>query len=191
MGILVATDVAARGLDLPKILFVLHYDVARSPQVYVHRSGRTARAGQSGLALSIVAPEDTDHHKDVCSMLQVRTLPLLRGMDLGTVPVVRERVKLAKKIFLQTFLSSQNTKQQSWLENTAKDAGLAIDEALQREMSHELDSATGSRRRRDEAKVKKTLEADRAQLRALLHEPYQEHLRVNPRQKRAFIVVAK
>ena len=42
-GILVATDVAARGLDISKIEYVIHYDIARSPQVYVHRSGRTAR----------------------------------------------------------------------------------------------------------------------------------------------------
>ena len=191
VGILVATDVAARGLDLPKIQFVVHYDVARSPQVYIHRSGRTARAGQTGVAVSIVAPEDTDHHKDVCGMLQLKALPLLKGMDLSTVPVVRERVKLAKKIFLQTFLSSQNTKQQSWLQNTAKEAGLAIDDMLQREMSSELDTATGSRQQRDEGKARRALEADRARLKALLHEPYQEHMRVNPRQKRAFIVVAK
>ena len=191
VGILVATDVAARGLDLPKIQYVMHYDIARSPQVYIHRSGRTARAGQSGVALSIVAPEDTDHHKDVCTLLQVKALPLLRGMDLSTVPVIRERVKLAKKIFLQSFLASQNTKEKSWLENTAKEAGLAIDDTMLREISHELDNSTGARRVRDEGKVQKTLQIDRAKLRALLNEPYQEDMRINPRKKRAFIVVAK
>ena len=47
-GVLVATDVAARGLDISKIQYVIHYDIARSPQVYIHRSGRTARAGEPG-----------------------------------------------------------------------------------------------------------------------------------------------
>ncbi len=47
-GVLVATDVAARGLDISKIQYVIHYDIARSPQVYIHRSGRTARAGEAG-----------------------------------------------------------------------------------------------------------------------------------------------
>jgi ATP-dependent RNA helicase DDX24/MAK5 len=191
VGILVATDVAARGLDLPKIQFVLHYDIARSPQVYIHRSGRTARAGQSGVALSVVAPEDSDHHRDVCALLQKKALPLLRGVDLGSVPLVRERVKLAKKIFLASFLAAQSTKQQSWLEHTAKEAGLAVDDRLLLELSQELDTTTGARRVRDEQRVQRALQADRAQLRALLGEPYQEDLRVNPRQKRALIVVAK
>ena len=57
-GVLVATDVAARGLDLPRVSHVIHYDIARSPQTYVHRSGRTARAGNPGSAISLVSPED-------------------------------------------------------------------------------------------------------------------------------------
>jgi ATP-dependent RNA helicase DDX24/MAK5 len=191
LGVLVATDVAARGLDLPAVQLVLHYDVARSPQVYIHRSGRTARAGAKGVALSVVAPEDTDHHRDVCGVLKVKTLSLLRGMDLGSVPLVRERVRLAKKIFLQSFLASQSSKQLSWLETTAREAGLAVDERLEREMRSELDTTTGGRVDRDEQKVKRTLEGDRAKLRGLLAEPYQEDLRANPRHKRAFIVVAK
>ena len=48
---------------------MIHYDVARSPQLYIHRSGRTARAGAAGTAVSLVAPEDALHHAAICQAL--------------------------------------------------------------------------------------------------------------------------
>ncbi|HEY9868093.1 MAG TPA: DEAD/DEAH box helicase [Candidatus Obscuribacterales bacterium] len=55
--VLVATDVAARGLDIPHISHVVNYDLPESPEDYVHRIGRTGRAGRSGMALSFVSEE--------------------------------------------------------------------------------------------------------------------------------------
>ncbi len=56
--ILVATDVAARGLDISNLPLVINYDVPNSPEDYVHRIGRTGRAGLSGVAVSLVSPEE-------------------------------------------------------------------------------------------------------------------------------------
>lgn len=56
--VLVATDVAARGLDIDDISHVFNYDLPTDPEVYVHRVGRTGRAGKSGLALSLVTPAE-------------------------------------------------------------------------------------------------------------------------------------
>jgi superfamily II DNA/RNA helicase len=53
VGVLVATDVAARGLDIEGVDVVLHYDPAEDPKAYLHRSGRTARAGESGIAVTL------------------------------------------------------------------------------------------------------------------------------------------
>lgn len=57
-SILVATDVAARGLDVAALPAVINYDLPRDPEVYVHRIGRTARAGEAGLALSLLTPRE-------------------------------------------------------------------------------------------------------------------------------------
>ena len=50
-GFLIATDVAARGLDIPNVEHVVHYQVPRTSESYIHRSGRTARATKQGLSL--------------------------------------------------------------------------------------------------------------------------------------------
>lgn len=56
--LLVATDVAARGLDVPGISHVINYDLPKNPEDYVHRIGRTGRAGASGIAVSLASPRD-------------------------------------------------------------------------------------------------------------------------------------
>ena len=57
-GILVATDIAARGLDVAAVSHVINYDVPQNPEDYVHRIGRTGRAQASGIALTLAAPEE-------------------------------------------------------------------------------------------------------------------------------------
>jgi ATP-independent RNA helicase DbpA len=57
-SVLVATDVAARGIDIADLSMVVNYDVPRDPEIYIHRVGRTGRAGKSGLALSIYSDSE-------------------------------------------------------------------------------------------------------------------------------------
>ena len=60
INILIATDVAARGIDVPDITHVINYDLPRSADIYVHRIGRTARGGKKGTAISLVEAHDID-----------------------------------------------------------------------------------------------------------------------------------
>lgn len=59
--VLVATDIAARGLDIVKVALVVNFDLPRSPEDYIHRIGRTARAGETGIAISFITAENRDH----------------------------------------------------------------------------------------------------------------------------------
>jgi ATP-dependent RNA helicase RhlE len=67
--ILVATDVAARGLDISHVAHVINYDLPNDPEDYIHRIGRTARAGAVGKALSFVIPEEKDSWKKISRLL--------------------------------------------------------------------------------------------------------------------------
>ena len=68
IDILVATDVAARGLDISWVSHVINYDMPEEPNMYFHRVGRTARAGKKGTSISLVSREDQDVFKRVKSM---------------------------------------------------------------------------------------------------------------------------
>ncbi|GAB5071983.1 ATP-dependent RNA helicase DbpA [Citrobacter sedlakii] len=69
--VLVATDVAARGLDIKSLELVVNYELAWDPEVHVHRIGRTARAGNSGLAISFCAPAEAQRANILSEMLQL------------------------------------------------------------------------------------------------------------------------
>jgi ATP-dependent RNA helicase RhlE len=75
---LVATEVAARGLDIKELPYVVNYELPNVPEDYVHRIGRTARAGSTGKAISLVSPDEASYLKDIKKLLgrDVPTLPL-------------------------------------------------------------------------------------------------------------------
>ncbi len=63
--ILVATDIAARGIDIEKLRHVINYDVPNEPETYVHRIGRSGRAGEEGIAISMVEPEENAYIRSI------------------------------------------------------------------------------------------------------------------------------
>ena len=100
--VLVATDVAARGIDLPQISHVINYDMPRSADVYVHRIGRTARAGASGTAINLVEAHDVAVLAKVERYTQQRLKRrVIEGLEPqhkeAKIPAKRNKKKAAKK----------------------------------------------------------------------------------------------
>ncbi|ADO48267.1 ATP-dependent RNA helicase DbpA [[Enterobacter] lignolyticus] len=83
--VLVATDVAARGLDIKALEMVINYELSWDPEVHVHRIGRTARAGERGLAISLCAPEEAQRANALEEMLNVKLdwQPLPNGVRIA------------------------------------------------------------------------------------------------------------
>ena len=71
ISVLVATDIAARGIDIDNLPFVLNLDLPNIPETYVHRIGRTGRAGNSGIAISFCSQDELPYWKDISRLIKV------------------------------------------------------------------------------------------------------------------------
>lgn len=132
-AVLVATDVAARGLDIPNIDHVAHYHLPRSADTYIHRSGRTARAGKEGVSVMFCSPQEASGpfkklRKLVASSAEsgkfnakadVKLLPI----EYDVVTQLRDRVTLASKLAASTMSNTATRKENSWLKEAAEDLG--------------------------------------------------------------------
>ena len=94
VSVLVATDIAARGLDIEDLPHVVNFDLPQVPEDYIHRIGRTGRAGSSGVALSLVCPEEAWMLVEIEKLLK-RQIP--RVADTGYEPVSLKIVDAPKK----------------------------------------------------------------------------------------------
>ncbi|WP_370046218.1 MULTISPECIES: DEAD/DEAH box helicase [Salipiger] len=78
INVLVATDVAARGIDIPGVAYVVNYDLPEVPDNYVHRIGRTARAGREGEAIAFCAPDEADLLRQIQKLMKI-DIPVASG----------------------------------------------------------------------------------------------------------------
>ncbi len=86
--VLVATDIAARGLDINKLSYVINYDLPRSTDDYIHRVGRTARAGEKGVAISFIGHEDQKHFDLIEKRTRIRVpRESIKGFELIGEPL--------------------------------------------------------------------------------------------------------
>lgn len=134
--VLIATDVAARGLDIPDIDLVIHYQLPRATDIYIHRSGRTARAQKHGRTILFVDPEDKPAYKKILTHLgrnsadgELEDIPDA-VVDSSIIPAIRKRVQLARKIDSSLHSLKNISNSNKWINKMAKDADLDDDEKL-------------------------------------------------------------
>jgi ATP-dependent RNA helicase DeaD len=95
--VLVATDVAARGLDISGVTHVFNFDIPQDPESYVHRIGRTGRAGKTGLAITFVSPRELDHLKVIERITN-------RKIDRTQIPTMTEAMVGQQKLTVERLL---------------------------------------------------------------------------------------
>lgn len=93
LDILVATDVAARGLDISGVTHVYNYDIPQDPDSYVHRIGRTGRAGQNGSSITFVTPNELGYMRTIEQLTKKKMTPLRPPSD---DQALRGQLKIAK-----------------------------------------------------------------------------------------------
>ncbi|RSL74503.1 ATP-dependent RNA helicase MAK5 [Fusarium floridanum] len=179
-SVLIATDVAARGLDIKEVDQVLHYHVPRSADTYIHRSGRTARGESSGVSVILCAPEEVLPTRRLASKVHAeRSSGAKREHFIQTLPVDRKmasrlkpRVDLAKKIADSVLAKEKAHSDDTWLRNAADELGVEYD-------SDDLEAVNasgggrggrGGGRRRKEQVAKGLTKAEMGALRAQLRE---------------------
>lgn len=101
VNVLVATDVAARGIDIDDVTHVINFDAPKTADVYLHRIGRTARAGKKGTAITLVEAHDNELLKKIERYIQepikLRTIDELRPKSKAPKPVTKKKVSQKSK----------------------------------------------------------------------------------------------
>jgi len=114
--LLIATDVAARGLDVEHVSHVVNYDIPQTPEAYVHRIGRTGRAGREGTAVTLVQPREHRLLKNIERVVQQRIEPA----RIPTIADLRSRrVELFRAALRETLLEDNFDQYRSAVESLA------------------------------------------------------------------------
>ena len=128
---LIATDVAARGLDIKGVELVVHYQVPRQADAYVHRCGRTGRANQSGVSVALVTPKERSRY-----LAMLAAMGREKGFRLPPFPVAEEtvreatkRVQLAKRIDAIVHKNEKKRADKAWKKRTAEAMDLGLDDS--------------------------------------------------------------
>ncbi|NWI52224.1 DDX24 helicase, partial [Calyptomena viridis] len=160
--VLLTTDVAARGLDIPNVQHVIHYQVPRTSELYVHRSGRTARAANEGLSLLLIGPDDLINFRKIYKTLgKSEELPFF-PVDSKCMISIKERMNLARQIEKAEFFNSRAKQHNSWLQQAAEALEMDLDDDML--MGKKADE-------QEESQKQKMLKGMKKQLKHMLSQP--------------------
>lgn len=182
-SILVATDVAARGLDIPNVQLVLHYHLPRAADTYVHRSGRTARAGLNGSSILICSPEEVAGVRRLVAKVHAHSAATNAGrqgyyirtldIDRRVVARLKPRATLAKKLADAVQAKEKKGHEDDFLRAAAEELGVDYDsEEFEKEGSGKRGRGSGRKKKEREARelTKGEVASMRAELKELLRQ---------------------
>ncbi|SCU90643.1 LADA_0F05512g1_1 [Lachancea dasiensis] len=183
--VLIASDVAARGLDIPDIKHVLNYHLPRSADVYIHRSGRTARGEKEGVSVMICSPQEAmgplrKLRKVLSSKSSTqqgkkwqKDVPVF-PIEPGILAQLRERSSLANDLADDQLATRSLNKDENWLRKAADDLGIEMDSDGE---SKDIILAKNKLKKQNKQLGKSDVNSLLYQLKELLKQPIRKDLR--------------
>lgn len=168
-SILIATDVAARGLDIKQLDCVIHYQVPKTCESYIHRSGRTARVFQKGVSLTLCEPKEVPFYRRLCSNINGGEDLEIFDVDIDLKNLMKGRVQLAQQCDKLDHRLRETKSNQNWFLKAAKDCEIELDEEDMRQLSGKGKSR--QQNLEDQAKDRRRLNQLHKQLQSLLKKP--------------------
>lgn len=177
-AILVATDVAARGLDINAVDLVVHYHVPRAADTYVHRSGRTARGDRRGVSVMLCGPDEVLPTRRLAGKVHARGSSSKREHMIETLPLdkkivarLKPRADLAKKLADAVLAKEKAHSDDAWLRGAADELGVEYDEdEFDAHASSGFRGGRGGGRKRKDKEAAGLSKAEMGALRAQLRE---------------------
>ncbi|KAI0324312.1 DEAD-domain-containing protein [Cubamyces sp. BRFM 1775] len=167
-AVLLATDIAARGLDIPAVDHVVHYQAPRTADAYVHRNGRTARAMRRGFSLLMCAPDERKVVRALMHSLgrQEEEIPEM-PVELYMLDKLKARLQLAREIDAVQHKVKKENHERNWLKEAAEAMEIELDSDLASDDDGATDAPSKQRRKALAAKTA----ALKAELKAMLAQP--------------------
>lgn len=127
-SLIFATDVASRGLDIPNIDHVVHYQVPRSADIYIHRSGRTARINNKGFSLILCDPrEEAFFLRNFSKIIHKESIAEYSNINSRILKRLKERIRLAQLCDMLEHKLRKNRTEENWFRTTAKACEIEYD----------------------------------------------------------------
>ncbi|KAJ7211287.1 ATP-dependent RNA helicase [Mycena pura] len=155
-SVLLATDIAARGLDIPAVDHVIHYQVPRSADAYVHRNGRTARATLRGFSMLMCAPDERRLVRALLGSLGRQESEIAEmDIELDLLDKLKERVQLARQIETTHHKVKKANHDRKWMKETAE--ALEVDDSDEDKPSNKKRKARDLKNANLKAELKRLL----------------------------------
>uniref|UniRef100_A0A0K0EJ76 RNA helicase n=1 Tax=Strongyloides stercoralis TaxID=6248 RepID=A0A0K0EJ76_STRER len=162
-SILIATDVAARGLDIKGVEHVIHYQVPNTTELYIHRSGRTARAFSHGITVLMVDELCASKYQKIQKSLGRKDeLPIFPIDSEELKEAIRDRVELATESESLLHKVKKTTSKENWFKKAAREADIELDETMidQEDLFNDKDYQIQQRRKNVDRALLRLLKED-------------------------------
>jgi ATP-dependent RNA helicase DDX24/MAK5 len=136
VNFLFCTDVGARGLDIPLVDLVIHYHIPKRTELFIHRSGRTARALKEGTSISLISEKELGLYKKIMKDIGLKEFGL-KTLSVPQIEKYKSLFEFTKNVEREAYNSKKQTREKQWFQKMARDCDLLLDDDEDSETNHE------------------------------------------------------